>query len=92
MLFLHVARAASMQRLPSPSRVLNRKIVSRCRERATRVYYGAVFEIKKEIPVRVFGRATRPHKNIVMTVEFSSRAVSHASGPGARRIKGAEER
>jgi hypothetical protein len=28
----------------------DRKIVSRCRERARRVYYGAVFEIKKEIP------------------------------------------
>jgi hypothetical protein len=26
------------------------KIVSRCRERARRVYYGAVFEVKKEIP------------------------------------------
>ncbi len=26
------------------------QIVSRCRERARRVYYGAVVEIKKEIP------------------------------------------
>ena len=26
------------------------EIVSRCRQRATRVYYGAVFEVKKEIP------------------------------------------
>jgi hypothetical protein len=29
----------------------DRKIVSRRREQARRVYYGAVFEIKKEIPV-----------------------------------------
>jgi hypothetical protein len=27
------------------------KIGSQCREQARRVYYGAVFEIKKEIPV-----------------------------------------
>jgi hypothetical protein len=30
----------------------DKKIVSRCRERAGRVYYDAVFEIKKEIPVK----------------------------------------
>jgi hypothetical protein len=29
----------------------NRKIVSPCRERARRVYYGAVFKSKKEIPI-----------------------------------------
>jgi len=28
----------------------SRKIVSQCRERARRVYYGAVFELKKETP------------------------------------------
>jgi hypothetical protein len=28
-----------------------KKIVSRCRERARRVYYRAVVEVKKEIPV-----------------------------------------
>ena len=28
----------------------DRKIISQCRERAGRVYYGAVFEAKKEIP------------------------------------------
>jgi hypothetical protein len=33
-----------------PSGVLPMKIVSQCREQARRVYYGAVFEIKKEIP------------------------------------------
>jgi len=33
-----------------PSGVLPIKIVSQCREQARRVYYGAVFEIKKEIP------------------------------------------
>jgi Transposase DDE domain group 1 len=32
-----------------PSGVLPMKIVSQCREQARRVYYGAVFEIKKEI-------------------------------------------
>ena len=29
------------------------KIVSQCREQAKRVYYGAVFKIKKEIPVKI---------------------------------------
>jgi hypothetical protein len=28
------------------------KIVSQCREQARRVYYGAVFEAKKEIPAK----------------------------------------
>jgi hypothetical protein len=32
----------------------DRKIVSRCRKRAGRVYYDAVFEVKKEIRVRTF--------------------------------------
>ena len=32
-----------------PSGVLSMKIISQCREQARRVYYGAVFEIKKEI-------------------------------------------
>ena len=30
----------------------DRKIVSRCREQARRVYYGGVFEAKKEIPAK----------------------------------------
>jgi hypothetical protein len=33
----------------------DRKIVSRCRERARRVYYGAVFEVKKEILAYIGG-------------------------------------
>jgi len=33
-----------------PSGVLPMKIVSQCREQARQMYYGAVFEIKKEIP------------------------------------------
>jgi hypothetical protein len=28
------------------------KIISQCREQARRVYYGAVFDVKKEIPTR----------------------------------------
>jgi len=34
----------------------DKKIVSRCRERARRVYYGAVLDAKKEIPAKgVYG-------------------------------------
>jgi hypothetical protein len=33
--------------------VLPIEIVSQCRESARRVYYGAVFEIKKEIPIKM---------------------------------------
>jgi hypothetical protein len=35
----------------TPSGVILTKIVSQCREQARRVYYGAVFEIKEEIPI-----------------------------------------
>jgi len=31
------------------------KSVSQCREQARRVYYGSVFEIKKEIPAKMSG-------------------------------------
>ena len=30
----------------------DKKVVSRCRERARRAYYGCVFKAKKEIPVK----------------------------------------
>jgi hypothetical protein len=33
------------------------QIVSRCRERARRVYYGAVVEIKKEIPEHMVSKS-----------------------------------
>ena len=35
-----------------PSGLLPMKILSRCRDQARRVYYGAVFKIKKEIPAK----------------------------------------
>ena len=41
---------AVLVRMEDRREFFDRKIVSRCRERARRVYYGAVFEIKKEIP------------------------------------------
>jgi hypothetical protein len=37
-------------RMEEPRECSDRKIVSRCREREGRVYYGAIFEAKKEIP------------------------------------------
>ena len=41
---------AVLVRMEDRREFFDRKIVSRCRERARRVYYGAVVEIKKEIP------------------------------------------
>ncbi len=38
----------------------DKKIVSRCRDRARRVYYSAVFEIKKEILTNIFRHPRSP--------------------------------
>jgi len=45
-----VGARAGLWALASELGVLTRKIVSGCRERVRQVYYGAVVEIKKEIP------------------------------------------
>ena len=43
---------AVLVRMEDRRECFDRQIASRCRERARRVYYGAVFEVKKEIPIR----------------------------------------
>ena len=45
---------AGLVRMEDRRECSDKKIVSRCRGRTRRVYYGAVFEIKKEIPVKMF--------------------------------------
>jgi hypothetical protein len=40
-----------MGKPPDPVDALPMKIVSKCREPARRVYYGAAYELKKEIPI-----------------------------------------
>jgi len=56
----------------------DRKFVSRCRERAGQVYYGTVFEIKKEI--RVWSKKEVPAHNLSGLIALSYRSLHHSPG------------
>ena len=52
-------RTKGLVRMEDRRECSDKKIVSRCRERARRVYYGVVFEVKKQIPIEWIVRLRR---------------------------------